>query len=95
MDTRSDIYNIAWESEEHTTTIRKERVPPELRRFKVVLQCDIKELPSSEEVELSFRRVVYGQVTIDPTVQDASENGPDLYGLQDVLERNSGPKRTP
>ncbi len=91
MDTKRKLHNFAWDSKEHKVKIAKGLVPAELRRFKVVFQFDIKELPTTEEVELSVRRVVYGQITNDPTIQDAEKDDADIHGVSDVSQRNTGP----
>ena len=79
MDTEPNFYSFTWESEEHKTKIAKGHLPAKLRWFEVVFQCNLKELPASEEVELSVRRVVYGEIANDTTVQDAKEDDADLY----------------
>ena len=79
MDEGPDIHYTTWEPEEYSLTFKKGCVPAELRGFEMVLQCDIEELPATEEVKFNFRRVIICEIGVHEEVQDATKDDADLH----------------
>ena len=84
MDPDTKLYDTARYTESDSFTVPKADIPAELRRFEVVLQCDIEELPATSEVKLNFRRVIICKIELDKTVQDVTEDDADFHGLPNV-----------